>query len=72
MHCVPSRQLTLPKDNLFRALHPYAINRQNLIYDSEQSVKRRLDGVAAIDGDVTVKDFLQNLGIGNQALAPES
>ncbi len=30
--------------------------------------KRRLDGVAAIDGDVAVQDLLQHLCIGNKAL----
>jgi hypothetical protein len=30
--------------------------------------KRRLDGVAAIDGDVAMQDLLQHLSIGDEAL----
>jgi hypothetical protein len=54
---------------LFRALCDGPINSQHLIRDADQSVERGLDCVAAVDSDVAVQDFLENLGVRNQALA---
>jgi hypothetical protein len=69
MHRISRRQLPIPQDNLFRTLCDGPINRQHLIHDADQSVERGLDCVAAVDGDVTVQDFLENLRVRNQALA---
>jgi hypothetical protein len=55
-------------DNFLRAFRRGPINGQHLIGNAEQSVERRLDGIAAVYGDIAMQDFLQDLGIGNQAL----
>ena len=68
MHCVTSRQLPIPQNNLLRALHHRAVNCQHLIYHTEQSIESWLNCVAAVDRDVSVEDFLQDLRIGDQAL----
>jgi hypothetical protein len=68
MHGVASRQLSIPQNNLLCTLHHGFVNRRHLIYYTEQCVKSRLNCVAAIDGDLPVQDFPQNLGIGNKTL----
>jgi hypothetical protein len=66
---ISRRQMPIPQYNLFRTLCIGLTNRNYLIDDSEQSVERGLDCIAAIDGDVPMQDLLKYLGIGNQALA---
>lgn len=68
--CTASRadKRRFPK-TLLRTLGYYLINSQHLIYDAKQSVKYGLDGVAAINRDVSMKDLLQHFGISNQTLA---
>jgi hypothetical protein len=68
MYRVTGRQLSISQNNLLRTLHHRAINRQHLIYDTEQSVESWLNCVATIDCDIPVQDFLQDLGIGNKTL----
>ena len=48
----------MPQHNLFRSLCCLAINSQHLIDDTEQSIKRWLDCIAVVDGDVPVQDLL--------------
>ena len=55
--------------NLFGALGCGPIDREHLIGYAEQGVERGLDRIPAVDGRITVQDFLQNFGISNQALA---
>ena len=69
VHRISRRKMPIPQYNLFRTLCIGLTNRKYLIDDSEQSVERGLDCIAAIDGDVPVQDLLKYLGIGNQALA---
>jgi len=69
MNRVARRQLPMPQHNLFRTLDHSPINRQHLIDDAKQRVECWLDGIAAVDRDVAVQNFLQHFGIGNQALA---
>jgi hypothetical protein len=69
MHRISRPKMPIPQYNLFRTLYIGLTNRKYLIDDSEQSVERGLDCIAAIDGDVPVQDLLKYLGIGNQALA---
>jgi hypothetical protein len=69
MYCIASGHLPVPHDYLFRAFRCSPINGQHLIGNAKQSVERRLDGIAAVYGDVAMQDFLQDLGIGNQALS---
>lgn len=68
MHGIPCRQLPMPQDNLFRTFGDGPIHGQHLIDDAEQGVKRRLDCVAAVDGNVAVQDLLKHFGIRNEAL----
>src|SRR5258706_15911367 len=69
MYGITRRQLPIPQDNLFRALCDRPINMQHLIHYAKKSVERRLDCVAAVDSDVTVKDLLDTLGVRNQTRA---
>jgi len=68
--CTASRgdSCRYPRTICFATLHHGFVNRQHLIYYTEQCVKSRLNCVAAIDGDIPVQDFPQNLGIGNKTL----
>jgi hypothetical protein len=46
MDGVASRQVSIPQNNLLRMLHHCLVNRQHLIYYTEQCVKSRLNCVA--------------------------
>jgi hypothetical protein len=59
----------MSQDNFFGALGDPSRHVQHLIDDAQQSVERWLDGVTAVDGDVTMQDLLQDLGVGDEALA---
>ncbi len=59
----------MPEDNLFGALGSGPRDIKHLIDNAEECVKRRLDGVSPVDGNVPVQDFLQDLGISYEALA---
>ncbi len=69
MNGVTGRQPTMSQDNLFRALGNRPIDSKHFIDDTEQGVKSRLDGVAAVDRNVAVQDLLKHFSIRNQALA---
>jgi hypothetical protein len=58
-----------PQENLFRTFCEGPVNSQHLIHHAEQSVERGLDCVAAVDNDLAVQDFLENLGVRKQAVA---
>jgi hypothetical protein len=68
MHSATGRQLSIPQDNLLRTLDNGAVHCEHLIYYTEQSVESWLNCVAAIDCDVSVQDFLQDLSIGDKTL----
>jgi hypothetical protein len=59
----------MSQDNLLGALGGAPRNVKHLIDDAEQSVEGRLDSVPPVDGDVPMQDLLQDLGVGDQALA---
>ena len=69
MDSVTRRQPSMSQDNLLGTLGGGPCNVKNLIDDAEQSVERRLDGVPAVDGDIPMQDLLQDLGVGDEALA---
>src|SRR5713226_8920701 len=54
MHGVARRKLAVPKDNLLGTLGNAPINRQHLIDNSEERIKRWLDCVAAVDCNVAM------------------
>ncbi len=58
----------MSQHDLFSAFGGGLIDCQNLIHDPEQDVKRRLNGIAAIDSDVPANNFLQDFGIRHQSL----
>jgi hypothetical protein len=62
---VTSRQAAISQDNFLRTLGYDLIDSQHLIYDAQQSVECGLDGIAAINRNVSMKDLLQHFGIGN-------
>ena len=68
MNGIASRKLPVPKDNLLCTLGSAPINRQHLIDNSKERIKRWLDCVATIDCNVAMQDLLQHFGIRNQAL----
>jgi hypothetical protein len=70
MDSITRRQPSMsPQDNLLGTLGGGTRNVKDLIDDAEQSVERRLDGVPAVDGNVPMQDLLQDLGVGDEALA---
>ena len=69
MHGIARRKLPIPQHDLFRTLGDGPIHSQHLVHNAEQSVEGRLDCVAAVNSDVAVQDFLENLGVRNQALS---
>jgi hypothetical protein len=69
MDGVTRRQPSISQDDLFGTLGGGLRNVKHLIDNLEQSVECRLDGVPAVDGDVPMQDLLQDLSIGDKALA---
>ena len=69
MDSITRRQPSMSQDNLLGTLGGGPRNVKHLIDDPEQSVECRLDGVPAVDGDVPMQDLLQDLGVGDEALA---
>ena len=66
---IASGQTPVAKDNLLGTLYHRPVNRQHFIHSPEQRIKGKLDVLMAIDRRVAVQNFLQDFGIGNQALA---
>jgi len=69
MESITRRQPSMSQDNLLGTLGGGPRDVKHLIDDAQQSVKRRLDGVPAVDGDIPMQDLLQDLGVGDEALA---
>jgi hypothetical protein len=68
--CTASRgdSCRYPKTICFARCTTTLSTRQHLIYYTEPSVESWLNCVAAIDCDISVQDFPQDLGIGNKTL----
>jgi hypothetical protein len=62
-------QLLVTQNDCASALDGGTVDWKDFIDDAKQSVKGRLDCIGAVDGNVTVKDLLQDFGIGDEALA---
>src|SRR5580704_8505178 len=69
MHGVASGEFLILQHDLLGPLDRSGIDRQHLIRDTQQCIKRRLNGAAAMDRNITMKNFLQHLGVGHQPLA---
>ncbi len=69
MDRVTRRQPLVSEDNRFRAFHRTDIDRQHLVDDPAQSIECQLNGIAPVDRNIAVQDFLKHFSICNQALA---
>ena len=68
MDGITCRQPSVSQNDLFGTLGGGLRNIEHLIDDPKHGIERRLDGVAAVDGDVPMQDLLQDLGVSNEAL----
>jgi len=64
---ISRRQIGVADDDIPSTFDNFEVHRQHLVDDLEQYLEARLDGIAAIDRHVTVKDLLQDPGIGNES-----
>ena len=63
---ITRRQIRMTDDDVPCPFDDLEVHRQHVIDDLEQHLEAWLDRIAAIDRHVTVKDFLENLGIGDK------
>ncbi len=59
----------MSKDNFLSTLGGGPCDVQHLIDDAEESVKRGLNRISAVDGNIPMQDLLQDLGVSYEALA---
>lgn len=69
MDRVASCQLGPRKDDLPCVLDGLEIDRQHVVDDLQEHVEAWLDGIPPANGDVAVKDLLQDLGVGHETTA---
>jgi len=69
MNGITRRQSFVSLDNLLGALRRRSSDIKDLIDDSQQGIKRWLDGVPAADRDIAMQNLLQDLSISDEALA---
>ena len=58
-----------PRQDDFRPFSVCERDREDLFDRTQDRVEGGLDGIPAIEGDIPVEDFLENLGISDQSLA---
>lgn len=68
MYSVASRNPPILKHNFLTALNCPLIDGEDLVHDGKECVESKLDGIAAINGNITMQNLLQNLGIRHEAL----
>ena len=66
---IPSGQIGVADDDLAGRGHGLESDRQYLVYHLEYQVEAGLYRVAAADGDKTVENLLQHLGVSDQSAA---
>ena len=69
MYSVARGKARVTEYNHFRALKDGTVYGQYFIDDTENRIKGRLNGIAAIDGNIAVQYLLKHFGIGYQTLA---
>ncbi len=69
MYCVAGGESPVTKDDPLGALEDGVVDGQYFIDYAQQRIKRWLNGVAAIDSNISVKYFLEYFCIGDQTLA---
>lgn len=68
MDGIPRCQFGMADDDVSSTLGDLEINREHLVDDLQQDFEARLNSVAAVNRDIAVKNLLQDLGIGDEAL----
>src|SRR5450759_1962103 len=66
MQGIPRRQSRRPQYDRLGALDRRQIDRKHLIDDSKHGIERRLDGLAAVDGDISMQNLLQYFYVRHQ------
>src|SRR6185369_6886008 len=69
MKSITCREFAVSQDDGLRLLDGPTVNIQHFINNSEDGIEGRLYRVATINSDIAMKDFLQNLGVGDKAFA---
>jgi hypothetical protein len=69
MDRIARRESGWPQVERARAQSVALGDRKDLVHDAEQSIEGGLDGIAALDRNLTMQDLLQHLGVGNQPLS---
>jgi hypothetical protein len=69
MQSIAGREALAREQELLGTLEVGKLDREDLVHHSEKSVEGGLNPLPLAQGIITVKDFLQNLGIGDQSLA---
>jgi hypothetical protein len=68
-HGISGRQLFVARDKFVRTINNRLVNWKHLIHHGEQRVESRLNRIPAVNGNLTMQDFLILLGIGDHSLA---
>ncbi len=63
---IPSREIRVTDHDVPGTLDNLEVHRQHLVDKLEQDLEARLDGVASVNRHVSVEDFLEDLGVGDQ------
>jgi len=69
MHGIARRKAPVTKDDPLGTLEDRVVDGQYFIDHAKQRVECWLNGVAAIDGNIAMKYFLEHFRIGDQPLA---
>src|ERR1700724_406480 len=69
MQSIAGREALAREQEFLGTLEVGKLDREDLVHHSEESVEGGLNPLPLAQGIITVKDFLQNLGIGDQSLA---
>lgn len=59
----------MAENNLLGALDGGLVDWKNLIRDSQQGIERGLNEIGTADGDITMKNLLENFRVCDQTLA---
>ena len=69
MEGIARRQPPIPENDRLGAIDGGEIDREHLVDNTEEGIERRLDGIAAIDRHVPMKNFLDHFRVCHQSLA---
>jgi hypothetical protein len=69
MKRIPRGQARITQHDSLCPFEVGQLNREDLIDDSQECIEGRLDRVAAVDGDVPVKDLLERFDVRNETLS---